>query len=442
MFDHRDTLGRLNDHIPLREKLITAHNSIKELFPFVARIAVTIYDPQTSVLKTFLHSSDDGDPMQHYQASLDDAPSLKEILKQGLPRVVNNLVTFEGGEHEHTRRIGRQGYAASYTMPMFNDGVFVGFLFFNSYDRDVFTEHVLREIDVYGHMIALMVINELTSIRTLTAAVQTTGHITHVRDAETGSHLDRMSRYCRLIATALAPKYLLDDDYIEHVFMFSPLHDIGKIGIPDRILLKPDKLNDEEWEIMKTHARKGREMIDKIVSNFGRAAQYRGTSPRMRQRQRLSGGSHTRPDTAGGAYCGGGGRLRCAHQRASLQGGVGQRARHCHAAPANRRSPRRRLRRGTDREHRQGRGDPASVRGRPLRLTRPASPASPNVPLPRCSHALRPAYLSRGAAHATRSLPSTSIIRRVRITDGAWDVFPGGTIGIADQNIQKQGETS
>jgi len=269
VFDHRDTLGRLNDHIPLREKLITAHNSIKELFPFVARIAVTIYDPQTSVLKTFLHSSDDGDPMQHYQASLDDAPSLKEILKQGLPRVVNNLVTFEGGEHEHTRRIGRQGYAASYTMPMFNDGVFVGFLFFNSYDRDVFTEHVLREIDVYGHMIALMVINELTSIRTLTAAVQTTGHITHVRDAETGSHLDRMSRYCRLIATALASKYLLDDDYIEHVFMFSPLHDIGKIGIPDRILLKPDKLNDEEWEIMKTHARKGREMIDKIVSNFG-----------------------------------------------------------------------------------------------------------------------------------------------------------------------------
>ena len=269
MFNHRDTLGRLNDHIPLREKLITAHNSIKELFPFVARIAVTIYDPQTSVLKTFLHSSEDGDPMQHYQASLDDAPSLKEILKQGLPRVVNNLVTFEGGEHEHTRRIGRQGYAASYTMPMFNDGVFVGFLFFNSYDRDVFTEHVLREIDVYGHMIALMVINELTSIRTLTAAVQTTGHITHVRDAETGSHLDRMSRYCRLIATALAPKYLLDDDYIEHVFMFSPLHDIGKIGIPDRILLKPDKLNDEEWEIMKTHARKGREMIDKIVSNFG-----------------------------------------------------------------------------------------------------------------------------------------------------------------------------
>lgn len=269
MFDHRDTLGRLNDHIPLREKLVVAHNSVKALFPFVARIAVTIYDPQTSVLKAFLHSSEDGDPMQHYQASLDDAPSLKEILAQGLPRVVNNLVTFEGGEHEHTRRIGRQGYAASYTMPMFNDGAFIGFLFFNSYEKDVFTEQVLREIDVYGHMIALMVINELTSIRTLTAAVQTTGDITHVRDTETGSHLDRMSRYCRLIATELAPRYQLDDDYIEHVFMFSPLHDIGKIGIPDRILLKPDKLNDEEWEIMKTHVLKGREMIDKIVSNFG-----------------------------------------------------------------------------------------------------------------------------------------------------------------------------
>ena len=55
-----------------------------------------------------------------------------------------------------------------------------------------------------------------------------------------------MSRYSRLIARALAARYGLDDDYIEHVFMYSPLLDIGKIAIPVEILLMPSKLTDEE----------------------------------------------------------------------------------------------------------------------------------------------------------------------------------------------------
>ena len=51
--------------------------------------------------------------------------------------------------------------------------------------------------------------------------------------------------------------------------MFSPLHDIGKIGIPDNILLKPDKLNKNEMDIMQTHSKKGREMIDDLLESFG-----------------------------------------------------------------------------------------------------------------------------------------------------------------------------
>ncbi len=269
MTEHHDVLEELNKQAPLRDKLIAAHQSVSEVFPFIVRIAIAIYDPDTKILKTYLHSSGDDNPLDHYQALLDDAPSLKAILKKGLPRVANNLLTFEDGQHEHTKRIGRQGYAASYTLPMYNNGTFFGFIFFNSDAKDVFTETVLRQIDIYGHMISLMVLNELTSIHTLTAAVKTTGSITHIRDPETGSHLDRMSRYSRLIATTLADKYDLDDSYIEHIFMFSPLHDIGKIGIPDNILLKPAKLNDNEKVVMKTHARIGREMIDDLLKNFG-----------------------------------------------------------------------------------------------------------------------------------------------------------------------------
>lgn len=269
MTTHNDSLEDLNKLIPLQDKLKATHESVAALFPFIVRIAIAIYDPETSVLKTFLHSSGDANPLDHYSALIDDAPSLKEILKTGAPRVINNMLTFEGSGGEHSKRLGRYGYAASYTMPMFNNGVFFGFIFFNADKTDVFDENTLRQIDTYGHLVSLMVINEITPVRVLNAAIKTTGNITHIRDPETGSHLDRMSRYCRLIANAIADDYRLDDDYIEHLFMFSPLHDIGKIGIPDRILLKPDRLDEREAEIMHTHARLGKRMVDEILANFG-----------------------------------------------------------------------------------------------------------------------------------------------------------------------------
>jgi HD-GYP domain-containing protein (c-di-GMP phosphodiesterase class II) len=269
METYQDTLEALNRNLPLRDKLIQTHRVVQKQLPFVARIAVALYDPKTNLLKTYLHSSGDDDPLSRYHANLSEAPSLANILKEGRPRVINNMLTFESAGHEHTRRIGRQGYAASYTMPMFSNGAFVGFVFFNSYEKDRFTESVLNQLDVFGHLVALLVMNELTAMRTLVAAVTTTSHFTHVRDPETGTHLDRMSRYARLITRELAPRHKLDDDYIEHVFMYSPLHDIGKIAIPDRILFKPGPLDAQEGEIMRSHARKGREIIDEVLANFG-----------------------------------------------------------------------------------------------------------------------------------------------------------------------------
>jgi HD-GYP domain-containing protein (c-di-GMP phosphodiesterase class II) len=266
---HNDVLEELNKLVPLQDKLKATHRSISDLFPFIVRIAIAIYDPETSVLKTYMHSSGDDNPLDHYSTLIDDAPSLKEILKTGVPRVINNMLTFEGKGGEHSRRLGRYGYAASYTMPMFNNGIFFGFIFFNSDEKDVFDDKTLRQIDTYGHLISLMVINEITSIRVLTAAVKTTGNITHIRDPETGSHLDRMSRYCRLIANSISDKYQLNDGYIEHLFMFSPLHDIGKIGIPDDILLKPNELDNNETEVMHSHADLGKKMVDEILANFG-----------------------------------------------------------------------------------------------------------------------------------------------------------------------------
>jgi len=265
----QDGLAFLNQRGSLKDKLVAAHLAVQKKSPFIARIALALYDPETRVLKTYMHSSGEDNPLENYQTLIDNAPSLKAILDRGQPRVVNSMVTYEDSQKTHHQRLGRQGYTASYTMPMFNNGVFFGFIFFNSYDKGVFDEYVLEQLDLHGHIIALMVINELSSVNTLTAAIKTTGNITHHRDPETGSHIDRMSRYSRLIAESLAEKYKLDDNYIEHIFMFSPLHDIGKIAIPDNILLKPGRLTESEMGVMRSHALKGKEIIDEILKNFG-----------------------------------------------------------------------------------------------------------------------------------------------------------------------------
>jgi len=269
LFQHQNTLDKLSKNSSLNEKLVTIHTSINENFPFISRIAIAIYDHDTKTLKTFLHSSGNKTPLKNYHSLLEDAPSLQAILESGKSRVVNDLHLFDAGEHEHTIKIKDHGYEASYTVPMYNESKFIGFLFFNSDKKDVFDKVVLHQLDLYGHIISLIIINELVSVHTLTAAIKTTSNISHLRDPETGKHLNRMSHYSLLIASTLAEKYDLNDNYIQHVFMFAPLHDIGKIGIPDNILLKPGLLSDAEKEIMKTHASKGREMIDDLLKNFG-----------------------------------------------------------------------------------------------------------------------------------------------------------------------------
>lgn len=269
MTNYHDTLEALNRYAPLSDKLKSLHEALSKRFEFIDRVSVAIYDPKTDDLKTFIHSSGGAHPLDQYQAKLSEAGSLREILESGKPRIVNDLALFADGSHEHTKRIAAQGYGASYTMPMYLSGDFFGFVFFNSYRKNVFDDEALHFLDVFAHLISLVVMGELASIRTLISTVHAARDIANLRDTETGAHLDRMSRYARIVARELAPKYGFDDEYVEHVFLFSPLHDIGKIGIPDSVLLKAGLLDTSEREIMRTHPQKGRQIIDTMLLDFG-----------------------------------------------------------------------------------------------------------------------------------------------------------------------------
>lgn len=96
--------------------------------------------------------------------------------------------------------------------------------------------------------------------------------LAETRDLDTGEHLERMRKYSKEIAEALSktPKYksVITDRFIKSLYDTSPLHDIGKVGIPDAILLKAGRLTESEFELMKTHTTLGVETL-KAVAHMG-----------------------------------------------------------------------------------------------------------------------------------------------------------------------------
>jgi len=102
------------------------------------------------------------------------------------------------------------------------------------------------------------------------ATIFALARLSEQRDNETGKHLERVALYCRLVAQGLRDggccAERISDGWIDDLERSAPLHDIGKVGIPDSILMKPGRLTAEEWEIMKTHAQIGATTLKSVIA--------------------------------------------------------------------------------------------------------------------------------------------------------------------------------
>jgi putative two-component system response regulator len=110
------------------------------------------------------------------------------------------------------------------------------------------------------------------SLETREVAIFAMAKLAESRDVETGHHLERVRSYCRLLAEEMASgdkfRNDIDPEFIRLIYLTSPLHDIGKIGIPDSVLLKPGRLNDREFEIMKMHTTLGAQTLEAALRMF------------------------------------------------------------------------------------------------------------------------------------------------------------------------------
>ena len=261
----------------LSQRLEGLHRGMLDQVLVVERISCALYDPGSGELKTFISSDRIGVPIKAYNYPISASKSLSHIMETGKARVINEIQQQVSANAEHSRWLLQQGYQSSYTVPMYGASGFIGLIFFDSLRSHAFTESVQRDLMVYSTLINLTVSSELSAIQSIIASAHVARDFANLRDFETGAHLERMAQYAELIARELAEPFSLSDENIAHIRLFAPLHDIGKIGIPDRILLKPGRLEADEREIMKSHVVLGAQMIDKILADFS-LAHMPGTS--------------------------------------------------------------------------------------------------------------------------------------------------------------------
>lgn len=140
-------------------------------------------------------------------------------------------------------------------------------------------------------------VQELTTAQF--AAIFAMSKLAESRDPETGEHLERMREYCKIVSQKLSakPKFqaIIDNTFIDNIYAASPLHDIGKVGVPDNILLKPGKLTPDEWELMKTHTMIGAQTLMEVDK------QHPGNDL-IRTGMAIAGGHHERWDGKGYPY--------------------------------------------------------------------------------------------------------------------------------------------
>lgn len=251
------------------ERLGEIHDRLIQMVAGVDRVACTLYDPSEDTLRTFVNSTRGGEALKGYEYKLGMSEQLSQLARNGGFRLIEDIRSIVSPKNQHSIYILKQGYQTSLTVPMYDHGHFIGFIFYDSLLPSAFSLADQQLLLVFADLITLTIAHELDSIQMLTGAVSVSRAFSNMRDFETGAHLERMARYSRIIAKDLSDQIGISDEFVEHVYLFAPLHDLGKIGIPDSILLKPGKLTEEEWRIMLMHPAKGLELLDMVIQGFG-----------------------------------------------------------------------------------------------------------------------------------------------------------------------------
>jgi HD-GYP domain-containing protein (c-di-GMP phosphodiesterase class II) len=174
----------------------------------------------------------------------------------------------DGGDGRHLDLLYADGVRAVVVMPLFLQGFMYAFLVFGAApDTEFGPDEILLCRNIAGELSSLLEKTLLT--KTMFNKLTTSfAELVDRKDNETGDHLNRMVGYSTLLAKKLLthpdPEYRLNPQVVRDIKNNAAIHDIGKVAIPDSILKKPGRLDEQEWRIMKTHAAVGADILREI----------------------------------------------------------------------------------------------------------------------------------------------------------------------------------
>ncbi len=205
-----------------------------------------------------------------------EATSLGEIAESGQPRVINDYMAYFKNRkiNPYSKIILKHGIRSSITIPLMSNQHHLGFIFFSSSEVNIYEDKHVKFLKTVSNAIAISIEKNVVVDDLVYSSVLALAKLAEARDEDTGNHLQRMKDSSVLLAKLMMKderfKKLIDSHYITEIDKFSPMHDIGKVGVPDYILLKPGKLTEEEFEIMKYHTTYGAEVLKLAEDNVAK----------------------------------------------------------------------------------------------------------------------------------------------------------------------------
>lgn len=206
---------------------------------------------------------------EEYTESLENS-SLVGVIKDNEPRIINDLEEYliNKPTSKSTEIILKEGMRSSLTLPLLVGEKCVGVVFFSSSQKNSYDKKHINLLSNIANSLAVSFNKSFLQHDLVISTVVGFAKLVESKDNETGDHLERMSRYSVLMAELLNEEGYytdeIDEGFMKKLSVYSQLHDIGKVGIKDNILLKPGKLTFEEFEEMKKHTNIGAEILENM----------------------------------------------------------------------------------------------------------------------------------------------------------------------------------
>jgi hypothetical protein len=243
---------------PLGELLRIVQRRLEALDLDFTRIVFVHHEASTDLLSTNCETGADGGPTgRHRQRA----------------RVLHDLERELDPTSDPSRWLLAEGWRASLTPPLFHNNRLLGFLFLDATRAGAFDPRAMAALEPHLELLLLRISDHFNDrfndLASLDGSLAQLLEIAKLRDQETATHMERVSRYSRLIALQLETQRTLPAEFSENLHRFAAFHDLGKIGIPDRILLKPEPLSREERLVMQGHVVIGVALVEKLITAMG-----------------------------------------------------------------------------------------------------------------------------------------------------------------------------